>query len=158
MFLLLSVLNLWLGKRFQTSFLVLYILVLKDHFFIISTDTSIYGPLFEHVEAAGDRPVILINPDLSDKVSAAGQQSVRGRSERIAFQNSFETIYHFQCTYVSGTSYFPILGALGRFGADQPWVAYQRRDRVNNGGEVYIPVICDEQRPDGEAIMKSMDM
>lgn len=100
--------------------------------------------------------MILVNPDLSDKVSAAGQQSVRGRSTRMKFEKSFHTIYHFQCTYVSGTSYFPILGALGRFGPDQPWVAYERKDRINNGGEVYIPIVCDEERPDSETIMKVM--
>ena len=123
---------------------------------MVGTDTSIYGSLSEHVQAAGDRPVILINPDLTDKVSAAGQQSVRGRSERIAFQKSFEPIFHFQCNYVSGTSYFPILGATCRFGASEPWIVYQRRDRANDGGEVYLPILSDEVLPDSEMIMKVM--
>jgi len=125
---------------------------------MVGTDTSIYGPLLEHVRAAGDRPCILINPDLTDKISAAGQQSVRGRSERMAFEQSFSTIYQFQCTYVSGTSYFPILGALAKFGPTEPWISYQRRDRVNNGGEVYIPVVMDEEIPDNEIIMKAMSL
>ena len=46
---------------------------------MIGVDSSIIGPLKEMVEAAGDRPVILLNPDLADKVSAQGQQNVRGR-------------------------------------------------------------------------------
>jgi len=125
---------------------------------MVGTDTSIYKPLLEHVRAAGDRPCILINPDLTDKISAAGQQSVRGRSERMAFEQSFSTIYQFQCTYVSGTSYFPILGALAKFGPTEPWISYQRRDRVNNGGEVYIPVVMDEEIPDSEIIMKAMSL
>lgn len=46
---------------------------------MIGVDSSIIGPLSDMVEKAGDRPVILINPDLTDKVSPQGQQSVRGR-------------------------------------------------------------------------------
>lgn len=46
---------------------------------MIGVDSSIIGPLSDMVEKAGDRPVILINPDLTDKVSSQGQQSVRGR-------------------------------------------------------------------------------
>ena len=65
--------------------------------------------------------VILINPDLTDKVSAAGQQSVRGRQQRIDFANSFETVYHFQNIYVSGTSYFPILGATTKLHPTEQW-------------------------------------
>ena len=50
---------------------------------MVGVDSSIIGPLQEMVEAAGDRPVILINPDLTDKVSSQGQQNVRGRQQRI---------------------------------------------------------------------------
>jgi adenylate kinase len=79
---------------------------------MVGTDSSVIPWLQEMVEAAGDRPVILINPDLTDRVSAAGQQSVRGRQQRMDFVSSFETIYHWQNVYVSGTSYFPILGTI----------------------------------------------
>mmetsp|Transcript_28016 Transcript_28016/g.43562 ORF Transcript_28016/g.43562 Transcript_28016/m.43562 type:complete len:526 (+) Transcript_28016:137-1714(+) len=125
---------------------------------MVGQETSIYGPLSEMVAAAGDRPVILLNPDLTDKISSGGQQSVRGRSERIAFQNSFKSIYHFQCTYISGTSYFPIFGALGKFGPTEPWIAYHRRDRVNNGGEIYIPIVAGEDRPESEVVMKAAEI
>jgi adenylate kinase len=67
---------------------------------MVGTDSSIIPNLQAMVKAAGDRPVILINPDLTDKISAAGQQSVRGRQERIDFANSFETIWQFQNIYV----------------------------------------------------------
>ena len=46
---------------------------------MVGLDSSIIGPLSEMAEAAGDRPIILINPDLTDKVSSQGQQNVRGR-------------------------------------------------------------------------------
>ena len=124
---------------------------------MVGTDTSIIGPLREMVEAAGDRPVILINPDLTDKVSSGGQQSVRGRQDRINFSNSFETIFHMECLYMSGTSYFPILGALTKMSPLQPWVAYQRRDLIDNTGEVYVPVVSSESKPDGGSILSSFE-
>ena len=40
---------------------------------MVGIESSIMGPLQEMVEAAGDRPVILINPDLTDKVSSQGK-------------------------------------------------------------------------------------
>lgn len=66
---------------------------------MIGTDSSILPLLSSMVDAAGDRPVILINPDLSDKVSSAGQQGVRGRQQRLDFANSFVTVYQFQNIY-----------------------------------------------------------
>lgn len=50
---------------------------------MVGVDSSIIPALSEMVDAAGDRPVILINPDLTDKVSSQGQQNVRGRQQRI---------------------------------------------------------------------------
>ena len=35
---------------------------------MVGIESSIMGPLADMVEAAGDRPVILVNPDLVDKV------------------------------------------------------------------------------------------
>lgn len=124
---------------------------------MVGVDSSIIGPLKEMVEAAGDRPVILLNPDLTDKVSAQGQQNVRGRQDRIDFANSFKTIWHFQNIYVSGTSYFPILGAIFKPGPLQMWSSYQRRDLVNNDGEVYIPVLAGEGKPQGDQILESFE-
>lgn len=46
---------------------------------MVGVDSSIIGPLKEMADAAGDRPIILLNPDLVDKVSSNGQQNVRGR-------------------------------------------------------------------------------
>lgn len=120
---------------------------------MIGLESSIIGPLSEMVDAAGDRPVIILNPDLTDKFSSQGQQSVRGRQQRLDFINSFETIYQFQNVYRSGTSYFPILGSVVKLGPLEPWVAHQRRDLVNDGGEVYLPVFASETQPDSEVLM-----
>ena len=123
---------------------------------MIGIESSIIGKLSEMVDAAGDRPVILFNPDLTDKISAQGQQSVRGRQQRLDFANSFETIYQFQNIYTSGTSYFPILGSVVKLGPLEPWVAHQRRDLVNDGGEVYLPMYASETAPENEVLMSTL--
>ena len=114
---------------------------------MVGTDSSIFPLLQEMVEAVGpDRPIILINPDLKDKISSAGQQSVRGRQARIDFAKTFQTCFHFQNIYVSGTSYFPILGATTKLHPSEPWIAHQRRDFRDDGGEVYVPSKCTTRR------------
>ena len=107
---------------------------------MVGTDTSIIPLLSEMCTAIGnERPIVLFNPDLTDKISSGGQQSVRGRQARIDFANTFATIFHFQNIYVSGTSYFPILGTITKLHPEEAWIAHQRRDYANNGGEVYVP-------------------
>ena len=123
---------------------------------MIGIESSIMDNLSEMVDAAGDRPVILINPDLTDRISAQGQQSVRGRQQRLDFENSFDTIFQFQNIYFSGTSYFPILGSIVKLSPAQQWVAHQRRDLANDGGEVYVPVYASETKPDGEVLTDLM--
>ena len=118
-------------------------------------ESSIIPYLLEMTEAVGDRPIILINPDLVDKASSQGQQSVRGRQERIDFANSFKTIFQFQNIYYSGTSYFPILGASTLFGPEEMWVSHQRRDLKGGKGEVYVPVYASESMPDSEVLMST---
>jgi adenylate kinase len=123
---------------------------------MVGQETSIIGPLQEMVQATGDRPVILINPDLSDKVSAQGQQNIRGRRDRMEFADSFQSIFHFQNIYVSGTSYFPILGAIFKANWKEPWISYQRRDTVD-GGEIYVPVLQTEEKADGTLILDTFE-
>ena len=124
---------------------------------MVGLESSIVGYLEEMVEAAGDRPVIIINPDLEDKLSSQGQQSVRGRQARLDFANSFESIFTFQNIYVSGTSYFPILGSIFKKGPSAPWVTLQRRDLINDGGELYVPILSTEEKPSGELIMETIE-
>jgi len=38
-----------------------------------------------------------------------------------------------------------------------PWVAHQRRDLANDGGEIYIPVLAGEYKPEGEVILESFE-
>jgi len=124
---------------------------------MVGVDSSIFGPLKEMVDAAGSRPVILLNPDLTDKFSSQGQQNVRGRQDRIDFANTFKTIWHFSNIYVSGTSYFPILGATFKPGPLNMWAAYQRRDLAKEEGEIYIPILASEGKPPGDQILASFE-
>jgi adenylate kinase len=125
---------------------------------MVGTDSSIMPLLQAMVHAAGDRPVILINPDLTDRPSSAGQQSVRGRQERLDFAASFETIYHFCNIYVSGTSYFPILGTITKLRPNEQWIAYQRRDfGQGSEGEIYVPVLAGETIPSGQDILEAFE-
>eukprot|EP00566_Odontella_aurita_P010205 CAMPEP_0113551534 /NCGR_PEP_ID=MMETSP0015_2-20120614/14576_1 /TAXON_ID=2838 /ORGANISM="Odontella" /LENGTH=430 /DNA_ID=CAMNT_0000452433 /DNA_START=347 /DNA_END=1639 /DNA_ORIENTATION=- /assembly_acc=CAM_ASM_000160 len=140
------------GKRVEQD--DVFILICPQS--MVGVESSIMGPLSEMVDAAGDRPVILINPDLSDKQSSQGQQGVRGRQDRMDFADSFKPIFHFSNTYVSGTSYFPILGSLCKMNPSALWVAHQRRDLVQ-GGEVYVPVLSTEEPPTGDLIMSSFE-
>jgi len=124
---------------------------------MVGTDSSIVPALQGMVDAAGDRPVILVNPDLTDKISSGGQQSVRGRQARIDFDQSFRTVFHFQNIYISGTSYFPILGAISKMHLREPWIAHQRRDFANDEGEIYVPVLASETMPESEHILKAFE-
>jgi adenylate kinase len=124
---------------------------------MVGTDSSIIPKLQEMVDAAGDRPVVLINPDLSDKVSSQGQQNVRGRQQRMDFADSFQTVWQFQNIYVSGTSYFPILGSIFKPGPQSMWIAHQRRDLLNSEGEIYVPVLAGEHKPTGEQILDAFE-
>lgn len=77
--------------------------------------------------------------------------------DRIDFANTFETIWHFNNIYVSGTSYFPILGATFKPGPLNMWAAYQRRDLAKEEGEMYIPIIAGEEKPQGDQILASFE-
>ena len=116
---------------------------------------SIYESLSEMVEKAEAQgtSTILINPDLVDRQSANGVMSVRGRSGRIAFAESFEEIYHFRLPYGGTTFMYPILGAVrmtrahsdGDAGRDDAlYVLHQRRE--SDKSEEYDPVGCTPGR------------
>ena len=58
---------------------------------------------------------------------------------------------------MTGTSYFPILAAVGKIGPIQPWVVYQRRDRINGDGEAYLPILSTEEEPSGAMMMNAFE-
>jgi len=85
---------------------------------------SIHGPLAAFCQAAGNRPVILINARLTDIPSANNVMSVRGRQERLDFEAEFEQVYHFRLIY-NKPMIFPIYGCL-RMAYGGPWELYKR--------------------------------
>ncbi|KAH8974661.1 hypothetical protein BDL97_01G113300 [Sphagnum fallax] len=62
------------------------------------------------VNAAGNKPVIIVNPRLKDVPGPGGVMQTMGRDKRMEFAESFYTCYNFRLLYTSGTLY-PILGA-----------------------------------------------
>lgn len=76
------------------------------------------------VLAAGERPMIIINPRLKDLPGAGGVMQISGRDTRMAFTASFHFCYNFRLLYTSGTQY-PILGAL-RMAFPGPFEVYKR--------------------------------
>lgn len=124
---------------------------------------SIYESLRAMTDAAAavGATVILINPLLQDRQSSSGVMSVRGRSERMAYADSFKEIFHFRLLYSGTTFMFPILGCLRMSCAAAPadqtplYVLYQRREtglRIGDGHESYTPVGVFDAEPGSDLI------
>jgi adenylate kinase len=103
----------------------------EDDLFIIIAPQNIIGasvqPSLEAMcEAAGDRPVVLLNPNLVDIPSAGNVMQVRGREERLEFVDQFKEIYHFRLLYRK--PYFhPIFGCLRyTYPNSGRWEVYKR--------------------------------
>uniref|UniRef100_A0A7I4CI31 DUF1995 domain-containing protein n=1 Tax=Physcomitrium patens TaxID=3218 RepID=A0A7I4CI31_PHYPA len=96
------------------------------------------------VEAAGDRPVIILNPKLKDIPASGGIMQVGGRQERMEFAESFFTCYNFRLMYTSGTQY-PIVGAF-RMAYPGPYEIYRRFD-LDRGVEVYKLIASFDHEP-----------
>ncbi|BBN00482.1 adenylate kinase [Marchantia polymorpha subsp. ruderalis] len=121
----------------------------EDDMFILMCPQNAVGnciidDLKAMVEAAGDRPVIILNPRLKDLPGSGGNMQIRGREERMEFADSFFTCYHFRLLYQSGTQY-PILGAL-RMAYPNPYEIYKRVD-LSNRKEEYILLDTFNEEP-----------
>ena len=125
------------------------------------TGASIYEPLSEMCAAAGaaGAAVFLYNPRLTDKMSAAGVMSFRGREERLAFEASFTEAYCLKLLYPAGAAFNPILGALCRTAPDEPYVL-MKRVGLGRGHEEYVPigVYDDEPERGGYSDMLTKDL
>lgn len=85
-------------------------------------------------DAAGDRPVILVNPRLKDMPASSGVMQTMGRDLRLKYAASFETCYSFRLLFYAGT-FYPIMGAL-RMAYPNKYEIYRRVDEPN-GKEKY---------------------
>lgn len=101
------------------------------------------------VNAAGDRPLIIVNPRLKDLPSSAGVMQIRGREKRMEFAASFFSCYNFRLLYVSGTQY-PIMGAL-RMAYPSQYEIYKRVD-LESTKEKYVLLGTFNEEPKGSDI------
>ncbi|CAM6129907.1 unnamed protein product [Calypogeia fissa] len=111
-----------------------------DMFILIAPQNAagncIIDDLKAMVAAAGDRPVIIVNPRLKDLPGSGGVMQVRGREKRLEFVGSFFTCYHFRLLYQSATLY-PILGAIRR-AYPSLYQIYKRLDKDSKIKEEYV--------------------
>ncbi|XP_024980285.1 adenylate kinase 5, chloroplastic isoform X2 [Cynara cardunculus var. scolymus] len=100
-------------------------------------------------DAAGSRPVILINPRLKDLPASSGIMQTMGREKRLEYAASFEMCYQFRLLYYAGTQY-PIMGALRMA---YPY-RYELFKRVNEptGKEKYVILSTFPSRPTGDEV------
>lgn len=134
-----------------------------DEVFLVIAPQSIIGasihePLSAMVAAAGNRPVILVNPRLQDRQSSGGVMSVGGRQERIDFAASFRDIYHFRLLYRGSTFMFPIQGAVRyNFANSRMWTVFKREVSEDGAGravERYRPLAVCPAEPGVPAITR----
>jgi Domain of unknown function (DUF1995) len=110
-----------------------------DDCFILVAPQNVVGAcvidyLQEMVIKASGRPLVLVNPILSDKPSSNNLMQVRGRAERRAFADSFQDIYVLRLLYPSSGGYmFPIRGLVVKQDFQSPYVIFSKSggsDRV----------------------------
>ncbi|KAH8967000.1 hypothetical protein BDL97_03G054900 [Sphagnum fallax] len=121
----------------------------EDDMFIITAPQNAVGnciidDLKAMVNAAGNRPVIIVNPRLKDVPGSGGVMQTMGRDKRMEFAESFYTCYNFRLLYTSGTLY-PILGAL-RMAYPGPYEVHKRFD-TTPGHEEYSVIATFDHEP-----------
>eukprot|EP00268_Persea_americana_P042613 TRINITY_DN4265_c0_g1_i7.p1 TRINITY_DN4265_c0_g1~~TRINITY_DN4265_c0_g1_i7.p1 ORF type:complete len:129 (-),score=30.52 TRINITY_DN4265_c0_g1_i7:285-671(-) len=95
-------------------------------------------------DAAGNRPVILINPRLKDLPGSSGIMQTMGRDKRLEYAASFQNCYFFRLLYYAGTQY-PIMGAL-RMSYPYRYELYKRVDEPS-GKEKYVILATFPEKP-----------
>ncbi|KAJ1257868.1 hypothetical protein BS78_10G029300 [Paspalum vaginatum] len=122
-----------------------------DMFVLIAPQNAVGNCIIDDMktmtDAAGDRPVILVNPRLKDMPGSSGVMQTMGRDMRLKYAASFETCYSFRLLYYAG-SFYPIMGAL-RMAYPNKYEVYRRVDEPN-GKEKYVLIaeFTDMPTPD----------
>ncbi|KAL9223928.1 hypothetical protein vseg_000012 [Gypsophila vaccaria] len=119
-----------------------------DMFILVAPQNAVGNCIIDDLramtDAAGSRPVILINPRLKDLPGSSGIMQTMGRDKRLEYAASFENCYQFRLLYYAGTQY-PIMGAL-RMAYPYPYEVYKRVDE-EGGKERYAPLSTFEKQP-----------
>lgn len=124
-----------------------------DMFILLAPQNAVGNCIIDDLqamaEAAGCRPVILVNPRLKDMPSSGGVMQTIGRDKRMEFAESFSPCYYFRLLYKVGTQY-PIVGAL-RMCYPYPYDLYKRID-TEYGKEKYVSLATFTEKPTSEQI------
>ncbi|KAJ4791983.1 adenylate kinase family protein [Rhynchospora pubera] len=119
-----------------------------DMFILIAPQNAVGNCIIDDLQAmtdaAGSRPVILINPRLKDMPSSSGIMTTIGRDKRMEYAASFEICYYFRLLYYAG-SFYPIMGAL-RMAYPKGYELFRRVDEPN-GKEKYVIIAEFPEKP-----------
>ncbi|WOK99967.1 putative adenylate kinase 5, chloroplastic [Canna indica] len=129
-----------------------------DIFILVAPQNAVGNCIIDDMkamtDAAGSRPVILVNPRLKDLPGSSGIMQTMGRDKRLEYAASFENCYFFRLLYYAGTQY-PIMGAL-RMTYPRAYELYKRVDE-SIGKEKYVLIATFPQKPTGEEINDAFD-
>ncbi|KAL0013616.1 hypothetical protein SO802_000685 [Lithocarpus litseifolius] len=124
-----------------------------DMFIIVAPQNAVGNCIIDDLkamtDAAGNRPVILINPRLKDLPGSSGIMQTMGRDKRLEYAGSFQNCYFFRLLYYAGTQY-PIMGAL-RMSYPYRYELYKRVDEPS-GKEKYVILSTFTERPTTDEI------
>ncbi|XP_068343178.1 adenylate kinase 5, chloroplastic [Pyrus communis] len=119
-----------------------------DLFILVAPQNAVGNCIIDDLramtDAAGNRPVILINPRLKDLPGSSGIMQTMGRDKRLEYASSFENCYFFRLLYYAGTQY-PIMGAL-RFSYPYRYELYKRVEDPY-GKEKYVILSTFPEKP-----------
>ncbi|XP_058067514.1 adenylate kinase 5, chloroplastic isoform X4 [Magnolia sinica] len=119
-----------------------------DIFILVAPQNAVGNCIIDDLkamtDAAGSRPVIIVNPRLKDLPSSSGIMQTMGRDKRLEYAASFESSYSFRLLYYAGTQY-PIMGAL-RMSYPYRYELYKRVDDPS-GKEKYVILATFPQKP-----------
>ncbi|KAF5749557.1 adenylate kinase 5 chloroplastic [Tripterygium wilfordii] len=124
-----------------------------DMFILVAPQNAVGNCIIDDLramtDAAGNRPVILINPRLKDLPASSGIMQTMGRDKRLEYAASFENCYFFRLLYYLGTQY-PIMGAL-RMSYPYRYELYKRVDE-SFGKEKYNILSTFPEKPNTDEI------
>lgn len=129
-----------------------------DIFILIAPQNAVGNCIIDDLkamtDAAGARPVVLINPRLKDLPASSGIMQTMGRDKRLEYAASFQDCYFFRLLYYAGTQY-PIMGAL-RMSYPYRYELYKRITEPS-GKEKYSILATFEEKPNVDEINDAFD-
>ncbi|XP_010244793.1 PREDICTED: adenylate kinase 5, chloroplastic [Nelumbo nucifera] len=129
-----------------------------DIFILVAPQNAVGNCIIDDLkamtDAAGSKPVILINPRLKDLPGSSGIMQTMGRDKRLEYAASFQSCYFFRLLYYAGTQY-PIMGAL-RMSYPYRYELYKRVDEPS-GKEKYVILATFPEKPNVDEINNAFE-